>query len=35
LSDIVSALMRDGNPLLAKPIITGAVAARPEDEHLA
>jgi tetratricopeptide (TPR) repeat protein len=35
LGNIVAALMRDGNPRIAKPIITEAVAARPDDEHLA
>ncbi|MES2177260.1 MAG: hypothetical protein V4550_05290 [Gemmatimonadota bacterium] len=32
---VVSALMRDGNPSIAKPIITKATSERPEDEHLA
>jgi tetratricopeptide (TPR) repeat protein len=31
----VTALMRDGNPAIAKPIIARAVVERPEDEHLA
>ncbi len=35
VSRVVSALMRDGNPALAAPIITRATTDRPEDEHLA
>lgn len=35
VSRVVSALMRDGNPALAAPIITRAAADRPENEHLA
>jgi tetratricopeptide (TPR) repeat protein len=32
---VVTALMRDGNPAIAKPIIAQAVLDRPDDEHLA
>jgi tetratricopeptide (TPR) repeat protein len=32
---VVTALMRDGNPAIAKPIIAQAVVDRPDDEHLA
>jgi tetratricopeptide (TPR) repeat protein len=35
ISRVVTALMRDGNPAIAKPIISRAVTDRPDDEHLA